>query len=406
MRKMLTAIRRAHLSSVDGLRSATSESRAHSVPRPPMLCYVNSLVALQLGDVAQALISIKAGLRTLTHDWQKLEGAIKSGIESNDTSLANQSIDTVAPSDTKSSSMGPKFWALAPSFLRCLLHISAVYAHVGMYQETVYYAEYAGRIAESTQSNMYRAQVAAWLGAVFTKAGKLDKATCMLAQAKQYLPTDTCAARVRLAQELAGFYRSLGDEDESNVFFQIAEDTARQLQNLQLSKAAVEQAGEERTQQKAQPTRTVRATRATAKTTATRSIAKRAPRIKTNAVPTLSATLVPSMSKDLYSSSLVASVALSRALSCIQQRDWTAALETLGTVRDIPKLTGTMSHRPEHGTDDCRPCILRDARFDNIIPCHHGGFRQGLSQQNLSITIATAEGPGCCIGWEEFQGRP
>jgi separase len=301
-------------------------------------------VALQTGDIAQALSSIKAGIRALTHDWNKLEGVIKANADASESSILSKSSNSSSDTSNAVSFMGPRFWALAPSFLRSLLQISTVYAHIGMYQETVYYAEYAGRIAEGTRSTLYRAQVATWIGTIYSKACKLDKAADLLVQAKDYIPDDVCAARVRLASELAGFYRDIGENEESAEYFRIAEETAQKLNEMQ--KAEMPPAGEQQVKKaavKATPAaRTTRGTRAAARTTTTTTT--RATR-RTAAPKPKPATSVqiPEAPQDLYRSSLTASVALSRALTFIQQRDWEAALASLAAVRDMPKLLGTLS---------------------------------------------------------------
>lgn len=302
---------------------------------------------MQTGDIAQALSSIKAGIRLLTHDWSKVEGPAKANPDISETSVLSKGSSDSADALKSFEYAGPRFWVLAPSFLRSLLQISAVYAHIGMYKETVYYAEYAGRIAVGTNSSLYRAQVATWTGTVYSKACKLEKAADLLVQAKQYMPDDICAARVRLASELAGFYRELGEDDESLEYYRIAEETARKLNDMQKTSPIVE-TEETVTKTVARPaapaTRVTRGTRAAGRVNA--AAPARAPRRVAAPKPKAAspaATPVSDASNDLYRSSLTASIALSRALGFIQQRDWDSALTTLAAVRDLPKLIGTLS---------------------------------------------------------------
>lgn len=308
---------------------------------------MQSLVALQTGDISQALSSIKAGIRILTHEWTKLEGSVKPNADTGDSSILSKSSSISSDSFKNLGFTGPRFWALAPPFLRSLLQISAVYAHIGMFQETVYYAEYAGRVAEGTRSSLYRAQVATWIGSVYSKACKLEKAADALVQAKRYIPDDVCAAKVKLASELAGFYRDLGEDEESAEYFQIAEETAQKLNEMQKTGSNEELRAQtvKAPAKRATTTQVTRATRATTRsaTTATTRTTRALSRTTTAKAKPSSPTPLSEAPKDLYRSSLTASVALCRALSLIQQRDWDGALIALAAVRDIPKLIGTLS---------------------------------------------------------------
>ncbi|KAK0386289.1 hypothetical protein NLU13_6126 [Sarocladium strictum] len=331
-----------HVNRLSGI-SGSGETKFQYSLRLPWSYHVQSLVALQTGDVSQALSSIKAGIRMFTHDWNKLEGFVKGDTDASDSSILSKTSNGISDTTKILDFMGPRFWALAPSFLRSLLQISAVYAHIGMYQETLYYAEYAGRIAEGTKSTLYRAQVATWTGTIYSKACKLDKAAALLVQAKHYIPDDICAVRVRLASELAGFYRDLGEEETSAEYFRIAEETAQRLNEMQ--KAGVAEEQQEVKKAVARTTAAVKTTRGTrAATRTTTTTAARATRRAAATKPKSTASVPTSdVPQDLYRSSLTASVALSRALSFVQQRDWEAALTSLAAVRDMPKLLSTLS---------------------------------------------------------------
>lgn len=261
--------------------------------------------------------------------------------------VSTASLDSVKADAKLGQVIGPRFWALAFPLLRGLLHVSSVYAHLGMYQETIYYAESAQKVAESTGSPLYRAQVLAWTGSVYHRAGKLTKALDFGHGAFNELPDDISASRVQVACQLGGLFRDSGDEDKARELLQLAEETAQRLgdhgkvlsiQN-EVKKTAPVAA-------KARATASTRATRTVTRTTRAKTAANPAPRTRKREVVVKvqpSAAEVLKLPKDAYQASLMASVILSRALGFISQKDWASALSTLEDARELPKLLGTLS---------------------------------------------------------------
>lgn len=287
---------------------------------------LKSTVALQAGDLQSALSSSKEGVRMLSYDWSKLE----SGLSSTNQESSTISDSSIAP-EAKTLTVGPRFWSLASPLLRSLLQISNVYAHVGMFQETLHYAESAAKIAENTQSPTFSAQVAAWVGNIYLRAGKFDKASLSFNEATVQLPTRHCSLRVQLAHKLADFYSEVGDNGKALEFYAIAEESCRLIN-------AEEQESSEVVEEKPKPaSRTARTTKAKPATTRA---PKRVAAAKPKAAPKPAAFLPP---KDVYQASLLASVILSQANAFIRQKDWTSAMSMLERVKDLPKLLGSAS---------------------------------------------------------------
>lgn len=306
---------------------------------------------------------IKSSVRALTHDWARLEQAGLSREDTPPPSNLNTSTSSIASIKEKQQPpgqlMGTRFWALAYPLLRGLLHVSSVYAHLGMFQETVYYADSALRIAESTESRLYKAQVLAWTGSVYHRAARLEKALDYGNGAREHLPDDVCVSRVQLACQLGDLYRDMGDEEKATEMLKLAEDTAERLggrSKLEESPPKEEEKQEQKPAAKgrAAASRTTRSTRTTrtkpvAATTApapritraTRTTRTRAPTTKVQQPASVKEIL--DLPKDVYQASLMASVILSRALSFINQKDWTLAMSTLELGKNLPKLFGTLS---------------------------------------------------------------
>ena len=321
--------------------STWAKSKSQATVLLSMASFLQSTVSLQKGDVQEALTNIKSSVRMLSHDWSKLEAASTNPNPSAETSMAEISMASIDVKSSQSRTSGPQFWSLASPLLRSLLHISSVYAHIGMFQETIYYAETAWKIAESTQSTLYKAQVSAWTGSVYVKAGRLDKALPIFENSKDQMPQDACSSRIRFARQLGEFYWEMGDEKSAHNYLKIAEDTVHLLS--QTNEAAAAPKTEEPATKKrgTVAARTVRATRmTTAKATVAPRTTKRVLSSRAKPSPPPGVSKLP---KDVYQSSLLTAVILSRTLGFIHQKDWASALSTLEQAKELPKLLGTLS---------------------------------------------------------------
>lgn len=314
--------------------SSWARSKSHASMVISLTSLLQSIVTLQAGDIQEALSLVKTSVRMLTHNWTKLEAALEADQKSVDMSLSDINNSSADLTSSKGKVAGPRFWTLASPLIRSLLHISSVYAHIGMFQETVYYAESAWKIAESTQSSLYKAQVAIWTGSVYLKAGKLPKALTTFQEAEEQLPRDTCSARVRFARQLGEFYWEIGEDGKAAEFLKMAEETARLLSS------AEDEYDSDTVEEPAAEARTTRSTRST-KTKAP-AAPKPSKRVTAKSKAATAADIVQ-VPKDIYYASLHAAIILSRTLGLIYQKDWSSALQALEQLKDLPKLVGVLS---------------------------------------------------------------
>ncbi|KND92105.1 Separin [Tolypocladium ophioglossoides CBS 100239] len=385
--------------------SSWAHSKSQATVMLSMASFLQSTVSLQKGDVQDALTAIKSSVRMLSHDWSRLEAASASTSPSAETSMAETSMTSIDVQPSQSRTSGPRFWSLASPLLRSLLHISSVYAHIGMFQETIYYAESAWKIAESTQSSLYKAQVSAWTGSVYVKAGRLDKALPIFEEAKDQMPRDACSSRVRFARQLGEFYCEMGNEEGAHDYLKIAEDTVHLLSGTgEVTNAPGHEPTTEDTPTKKSTAaaRTVRVTRATkAKATAAPRTTKRGPATKAKSSPPLSVSDLP---RDVYQSSLLTAVILSRAMGLIHQKDWSSALSTLEQAKELPKLLGTLSQEQvitatsligqsmEQMISDPVFSVMQDSTIS--FPALCGGTEKGSSDRSPASTSPPRRGRG------------
>jgi separase len=206
-----------------------------------------SMLALERGSPSVALTLAKQCVRLLRRAWGNTEEEMgrkvrpccslgSSGQKSveklaEEVSQLNLSTYTVhMDTSIARTCSGSMFWNLVTPLFRSLKHLSQIYAHHGMFQETVYYAQQAYKLSEEVGSETHLATAAAVLGSSLLKSGTLDKGSEFLIEAQQLstpCPNDgDTAIRMYLLGNMHGL---LGDRDAEIVAYDHALDM---LENL------------------------------------------------------------------------------------------------------------------------------------------------------------------------------
>ena len=122
------------------------------------------------------------------------------------------------------------FWALVAPLFRGLIHLSDVYAHHGMFQETMYYAEQAHTLVKEVGSDFYVAMASAYLGSRWLRAGVLDKGSEFLMESKKLSGADNKSRNAAiLAYHLGSMHGLLGDHSAETAAYDDAELTIGRL---------------------------------------------------------------------------------------------------------------------------------------------------------------------------------
>ncbi|KAI1877985.1 uncharacterized protein JN550_000167 [Neoarthrinium moseri] len=310
--------------------------------------FLHSVLALERGDAHHALYHAKIAVRILFHDWSNLE-SLRSSISAQgdepsqvDVSGCESSFASsrLSQADFTRANTGPEFWAMVYPLFRFTLQLSAVYAHVGMYQETMYYAEQAQKVAATTYSESYLAQSQAWLASVYFTAGKTQDALQLATEAKRALPTlePTCS-NIEMACQLSRIFHDSEDREGELSLMSIADSMLQRLGGHVSSEGlGIEETMEKLTiKEKPASRATGRQTKARA-TAATKKVVP-----KRGAVPGRAKTPVeaaPIATKDdLQLSFLRASVLRHQSLSMLEDKDWSSAVSALQTAYDLSKLS-------------------------------------------------------------------
>ncbi|SPO02777.1 related to cell division-associated protein [Cephalotrichum gorgonifer] len=317
-----------------------SKSRASSMTALAGLLY--SVIALEKGEAQPALQYAKDSVRAIMGDWTALErsGSATASAESDASEISiGGGLDN---GESYASALrvirGSNFWAITYPFIRSVLRLSALYAHMGMFQETLHYAERALGVARSSGSPLYIAQCSAWAGSVWIKGGKPEKGVDLVTAAREFVTENPKSPHsVQLACQLSELYRLMGDTESEEELLRLAESSLQQADGPAdaADDSGVSGIGDEMEKLTiAEKPRTTRATRTRA-TAAKKPAATKTTRSKVVTVPKPSPP-----PEDPRVSLMRASVLLHRAFGHIHQKDWTAAMGILEQMTVRPTGSG------------------------------------------------------------------
>ncbi|OLN81641.1 Separin [Colletotrichum chlorophyti] len=351
-----------------GVRKAPKLQRKLLLARAACL---SSRIMWDKGEYQHALFHAKTSVRLLYQDWMKLEAQWKDASKTTESMKASREAspdaeDSIAKTDSPANlielSDGPDNWALASGLLKAVLHLSSVYAHLGVFQETLYYAEKAHQIANSMNASVYRAQAASWVGSVWIKACKFDKSLGYLNEARELVAAAVKPTRqaFQLACELSASFGEMKDHENELLLLELAEATLTTLNNS--TRGAITGVSDEQVANKMAkltlPSTTVRKSRstkaaapATTRTTATRATmgrttstrtttarpattrtTRKAAATKTKAAASSTAVAVPESDQ---ASDLEASMLTYKALVHLSKGDWAAASALLEEAKQM-----------------------------------------------------------------------
>lgn len=300
--------------------------------------YLLSTLALERGDSGHALIQARNSVRILYQEWMRLERDATPSqgehatSESHDKSATEEASSLHASCiDPKASApeiiMGPAFWKLFHPLFRSLYHLASIYAHLGLFHETMYYAELALKIANSTNSRIHMAQCEAWIASVSLKAGKLEDAARLATQARSRLrDRDKTVLSVTLACLMAKLYHQVEDAEAEAEMLARAEDALRVLTGGASQDTTGLEQNISRLAIKDKPVRAARKPRAAP--AKTRTAKAPAPETKTLAQPS-----VQPVVEEQGLVKLKMSVLMLRAISLLGTREWSAAQVVLERAR-------------------------------------------------------------------------
>ncbi|ETS80483.1 hypothetical protein PFICI_08012 [Pestalotiopsis fici W106-1] len=329
----------------------TKSSRFTSKMLVAYASFLHSLLALERGQSHHALHNAKTAVRVLFHDWTRLE-ALRSSLPEHNEDASHSHHSQLSEDDASfnnsqcsqlefaRASTGPEFWAIVYPLFRFVTRLSTIYANIGMYQETIYYAEQALRIALSTESPSHISQSRYWLAHVFMKAGNQDKALELAAQVMESLPTlDPTCAVVDMTCQLSRIYRQASELDTEAYLLAMADSVLNNLEEGSGDKKPLEI----ETKMEALTIQDKPAPKSSARQTKTRTTAPTRKTTSKKLVPakqrTLVAAKVPKAPQDVQLTFLRAAMLQHKSSSLLDGKHWEQAVASLETANELSKLS-------------------------------------------------------------------
>jgi separase len=207
-------------------------------------CLLYSMLAMERGAASLAITHAKQCVRLLRRSWANTEEDMRlktflpdSSCQKTTEKLAEEpsqlnlstSNNNVDVSIAQTSS-GSTFWNLVAPLFHGLKYLSQLYAHHGMFQETLYYAQQAYKLSTEVGSETHLAMGAAHLGVTWLKSGNLDKGSEFLMVAQQVLtPYEHNRDSAVRMYHLGSMHGLLGDRDAEIIAYDRAQDVLQSL---------------------------------------------------------------------------------------------------------------------------------------------------------------------------------
>jgi separase len=157
---------------------------------------VYSHLALERGATRLALSYAKRSLRLNRFTWSNMSmrpgsKAIHAevnhveGLIDDESNLSMSTKEDCMNSVLDQQHLGPSLWASVTPLFQSLLNLSRLYAHHGMFRETMYYAVQAQQLVKMTDSVPYITIALVAKGSTWLSAGTLDMASEVLIEARE-----------------------------------------------------------------------------------------------------------------------------------------------------------------------------------------------------------------------------
>jgi len=302
--------------------------------------YLHSVIALERGDSHYALIYARESIRALQQDWKKLEQRLAPDSSADMSMTCDTSVSLTSTEATKSQlgqSPGPEFWKLFYVLYRNLLRVSAVYAHLGMFQETMYYAEHAQRLAKAVESELYNSHSAAWIASMFAKSANPTQSLELLQEAGNFLPDDEGSYfSAALACQISSLYLDLRNTEGASIMLTKAEAFIENLTRHKGQDSDIAALGEKVAKLNIEDKPTERLARRTVKQTTVKRMTRKTPTATAKAVAPTPVVIV----EDAQICKLRVSILVQKAVSMLGRREWQAARAVLGEASETSKTVG------------------------------------------------------------------
>ncbi|TGJ86130.1 hypothetical protein E0Z10_g2626 [Xylaria hypoxylon] len=319
--------------------------------------FLTSSLYLERGENHRALRLARNAVKILFHDWLQLEqyrssssDVVVGDLSQTDSSEEDSSLDSSRMSefDIARANTGPVYWALVYPLYRFTSRLASIYEHLGMYQETLHYAEQARKVAKSMGSSVYIAQATTYVASVSLIAENIAKSLELVTEVKPaLLSSEPTFQAVTALCKAASIYQKAGEADNEAQLLTSAESMVQDLKRKTLLREDtftddLEAESAQIAVKEIMPSRPRPRGRIAAKPApASRKMAAKKTVAKAMDVPVRIPMQV--REEDARLKSLKASVLHSRSLAFIKHKDWVAAITALQSAAQLSSLSPDLS---------------------------------------------------------------
>jgi separase len=238
----LSTAQAIYLQEHDVLEKKSSSSKLQHKTRINVLfssAYtIHSMLAAERGVGQIALSDARKNVRLLRRAWFNIASEIPNRNKTNDSftdigveklcdetsQLSLVSNETYLAGTCQEFCVGTSLWGLITPLFQGLTRLSELFAHHGLFQETIYYAEQADKLAQEVDSDSLQATASVLLGSTWLKAGFLKKGSEFLIHAEQFC-SDKHESRDKavLRYHMGKMHGLLGQEDAAITAYMNAE---------------------------------------------------------------------------------------------------------------------------------------------------------------------------------------
>jgi separase len=204
--------------------------------------FIASNLAFEIGDLDIAILHAKRGIKISVRQWTAFERLL--GVES-PSRIAEEVVPkldlltkdmskmtiTAGGEPKNLTGKGAAFWTHVYMHFNGLLHLSRLSAYCGSFQDAVYYAEQAKKVADATLSDALRSRASAVLAVHFAQAGDFDRAQMMVDQCtKSCGAVDHAVGSLQVLMAVAGAYLITGELERG---MQAVRDAQKAIYDIQ-----------------------------------------------------------------------------------------------------------------------------------------------------------------------------
>lgn len=204
-----------------------------------------SRVSMYNGDLTQATYHAKSAVKLSSRIWARLDKYAKKKGDRSGSSTPEQEVETVtnriAAIDLSSSTdaalsedyyKGSLYWPHFAPHCNTLVHLSQIAAHVGLFQDAIYYGEQVLEIGKSIGSKYSVAMVRAELAKYQALGGQLAKGENLLSQALGDSEIfDKCIDTILFDVSMSYQYGQSGKPGDENTILASACHTVVEISN-------------------------------------------------------------------------------------------------------------------------------------------------------------------------------